>query len=444
MERQAATPKGFERRVQDLELCRVAEPRQSAKVTIPLPTVLVALLVSMVTRARSLRMAEQRTAAIAQKQGAWLGLERRIADNSFGKVLPKLCFGSVLSCLHRLVKTERRRGNLEPSRLTVATVAIDGKNVGTLHWQDLCRVLRLDAQEASAAQVKARLSEDYPEAQLCIPQDGEPYALLRVHTVTLVSSEAAPCIHLRPIAGSTNEIGSMPELLDELKVVYGRSRFFGRVTTDAGNTSLAAMSKVVQHGWHYFAQIKSEHGDLYSEAERLLGDRRRQRSHATYGDTQNGKVVTYHLWRYDLTEHGWLHWTHARQLVRVQRIAEAPATGKKSVGNRYYVSSETPATLEPRSALRVSRAHWRCEDETHWTADAQMQEDRRRLAWSRHPNGVLVVSVLRMIAMAILAIARKLSCMGYSLETPSWSQVAEHFLLQLCGGILDTKAFDTV
>jgi hypothetical protein len=444
MNRQAATPKGFERRVQDLELYRVAEPRQLAKVSLPLPTVLTALVASMVTRAHSLRMAEQRTAAIAQKQGAWLGLERRIADNSFGKVLPKLCFGSVLGCLHRLVKAEHRRGNLEPSRLTVGTVAIDGKNVGTLHWQDLCRVLKFEAQETSAAQVKERLSEQYPEAQMCIPQDGEPYALMRVHTVTLVSSEAAPCIHLRPIAGSTNEIGSMPELLDDLKAHYGRSRLIGRITTDAGNTSLAAMSKVVKHGWHYFAQIKSEHGELYAEAARLLGDRRRQRSHANYGDTQNGKVVTYHLWRYDLTEQGWLHWTHARQLLRVQRIAENPATGNNSVGNRYYVSSETPAALEPRAALRVSRAHWRCEDETHWTADAQLHEDRRRLAWSRHPNGILVVSVLRMIAIAILALARKLSRLGYSLETPSWSQVAEHFLLQLCGGILDTKAFDTV
>ena len=200
--------------------------------------------------------------------------------------------------------------------------------------------------------------------------------------MNLVSSEAAPCLHLRPIAGSTNEIGSRPELLDELKVVYGRSQLFGRITTDAGNTSLGAMSKVVQHGWHYLAQIKSEHGDLYAEAERLLGDRRRQRAHASYSDTQNGKAVTYSLWRYDLTEQGWLNWTHARQLIRVQRVTDNLATGEKTVGNRYYVSSEAPEALEPSAALRVSRAHWRCEDETHWTADAEMQEDRRRLAWS--------------------------------------------------------------
>jgi hypothetical protein len=73
-----------------------------------------------------------------------------------------------------------------------------------------------------------------------------------------------------------------------------------------------------------------------------------------------------------------------------------------------------------------------------------MHEDRRRLAWSRHPKGILVVAVLRMIAIAILAAARRLSRLGYSRETPSWGQVAEHFLLELCGSTLDMKAFDTV
>ena len=47
-----------------------------------------------------------------------------------------------------------------------------------------------------------------------------------------------------------------------------------------------------------------------------------------------------------------------------------------------------------------------------------------------------------MMALGILAVARKLSRYGYSLETPSWQQVAEHFLLVLCDSILDTEAFD--
>jgi hypothetical protein len=40
MERQAATPKGLQRRVRDLGFGQVADPRQARKVTLPLPTLL--------------------------------------------------------------------------------------------------------------------------------------------------------------------------------------------------------------------------------------------------------------------------------------------------------------------------------------------------------------------------------------------------------------------
>lgn len=65
-------------------------------------------------------------------------------------------------------------------------------------------------------------------------------------------------------------------------------------------------------------------------------------------------------------------------------------------------------------------------------------------AWSRHPQGNLAVFALRMMALCIMALARKLSRFGYGGETPSWGQVAEHFLLDLCASNLETKAFDTV
>lgn len=130
--------------------------------------------------------------------------------------------------------------------------------------------------------------------------------------------------------------------------------------------------------------------------------------------------------------------------MRIQRTAECQRTGEVTVGNRYYVTSLSPDALSPSSALSTCRAHWRCENNTHWTSDAELMEDRRRPAWSRHPQGSLVVSALRMMALCILAVARQLSRHGYSAETPSWAQVAEHFLLELCGSILETEAFDTV
>jgi predicted transposase YbfD/YdcC len=344
-----------------------------------------------------------------------------------------------------MVKAEQRRGNLTPTMLPIPTIAIDGKNVATLRWHDLCRLLDLDPQAACAKQVKKLLAKRFPNVQLCVPQDGLPYALARVHTVTLISPSAACCVYQRPIAGSTNEIGAMPELLLELQGAYGRSQLFQLVTTDAGNTSLKVATMIVEKlRVDYFSQIKVEHGELHAEAARTLGRLGVGQAEATYADNQNGKAVTYQVWRHDLSKAGWLDWTHARQLVRVQRTAEDPGTGERTVGNRFYVSSRRSSALSANDALKLSRGHWRCEEETHWTADAVLGEDQRRLSWSRHANGVFVVSVLRMMALNILAIARKLSRHGRSEETPTWRQVAEHFMLALCASTLNTEAFDAV
>jgi predicted transposase YbfD/YdcC len=422
----------------------VRDPRDATKAKYALPSLLAALIVAGVTGNGSLRHVELRTGQIAKRFGRWQGITRRIADNTFS-VLARLHLGDLLGRLHALVKAEHRRGNLEPTHLPIRTAAIDGKNIATLRWHDLCRVLELDPQKASPKDVKRRLRKQFPSLQFCVPENGQPYALARVHTVTLISANAAVCLHQRPIPGATNEIGAMPALLEELRRIYGRTKIIEMVTTDAGNTSLNVATFVVDKmRLHYFAQIKSEHGDLHTEAVRQLSRRRTQSADATYTDTQNGYVVTYHVWRADLAEHGWLSWRHARQLVRVQRVAVHPVTGTSSTGNRYYVSSKDATQLEPNDALRISRGHWRCEEETHWTADVVLGEDRRRLTWSRHPNGVFVASALRMIALSILAVARKLSRFGHTKERPTWSMVAEHFLLVLCATTLLTEELDAV
>ncbi len=211
-------------------------------------------------------------------------------------------------------------------------MAIDGKNVATLHWPDMLRLLKLKPETTTFEQGTALFTEQYPQTQVCSPQNGTPYALVRVHTVILISSEAAVCVHQRSTLGHTNEIGSMPEILDELKAAYGRSKLFSLVTTDAGNTSCGVAGKMVEQGIEYFAQIKSVHGEIHAEALDMLSHRRKSRAHTSASAAQNGLVVSYHLWRYDLTDAGWLDWTHARQLVRIQRTAVNQSTGEVAYG----------------------------------------------------------------------------------------------------------------
>jgi len=446
MNRQAATPKGLDRRLRDLRFERhVAEPRDAAKITYKLPTVLSVLVAAMVTAARSLRHVEQRSGQLIERNGPWHGLMSRIADNTLSKLIRRLNARQLVSCLVSMVKAEHRRGNLKPVVLAGATAAIDGKNVATLRWHDLCRVLGVEQRTAKPQDVKRQLKKKFPDVQMCIPTEGEPYALARVHTVTLISSQAAVCVYQRPIEGRTNEIGAVPTLLKELGKAYGRTDIISMLTTDAGNTSLKSNTMIVEKlGWHYFSQIKSEHGELHREAQRLLAHRQPSTAASSYGDTQNGYAVAYDVWCEELSGHGWLRWRHARQVVRVQRVAEHPVTGHRTVGNRYYVTSKPADELAAADALSISRGHWRCEEETHWTTDVVLREDRRRLAWSRHPNGVFVVSVLRMMALNILAVARKLSRLKGSNEVPAWHQVTEHFLLVLCATTLLTEEFDAL
>ena len=67
------------------------------------------------------------------------------------------------------------------------------------------------------------------------------------------------------------------------------------------------------------------------------------------------------------------------------------------MGDRYYVTSKSLDALGPNTALKVCRAHWRCENNTHWTADAELMEDRRQPAWSRHPQGSLAAGAGRVV-----------------------------------------------
>ena len=80
------------------------------------------------------------------------------------------------------------------------------------------------------------------------------------------------------------------------------------------------------------------------------------------------------------------------------------------------------------------------------TADAIWDEDARRTPWTQHPDGVLVVGILRAIAINILAILRALSRIQEGLKSnkPTWKNVIEQALLVLCDPLLDMEAFNAL
>jgi len=168
-------------------------------------------------------------------------------------------------------------------------------------------------------------------------------------------------------------------------------------------SSQGVAKQIVGLGWNYFSQIKSEHGEIHREAVRALSRRKTCTADFNYTQRQKGDQVTYHVWQYDLSDDGWLDWGHARQLVRVQRTV-VDSTGKETVGNRYYVSSLTPAQLSPTNAATISRGHWRCEEETHWTSDAQLnaKEAASRSYHKRSRRGSRAAASIRTTSISTL------------------------------------------
>ena len=116
---------------------------------------------------------------------------------------------------------------------------------------------------------------------------------------------------------------------------------------------------------------------------------------------------------------------HARQLVRVERLTTDRSGVQCSEGNRYFVTNLPTGRLDGRAWLQVIRAYWRIENNGNWTADAIWNEDARRTPWCRVPTAVFSLSLLRMIAMNVVAVLRALSRAGYTSTTLQWATVVD-------------------
>jgi len=449
LQRKATTPKGILRRTKDADFEAVSDPRDENRITHGLAGVLELGVYGLATDARSQRTVETRSTQLVEEVDEACELDGRISDNGFGLILRRIEPYQLRKALHRSVRAEWiDRENLRPTELGKSTVAIDGKSLAVLRAKKLRKLVSthtdLDGKELTVEQLRHVYATRFPEIQL--RDDGEAglIGVAMVHRATLVSSSAAVVIDQRSIPGTTSEHGEITKTLEALHQTYGRTQMLERVTVDAGNMYRKTAQKAYQKDIEYFGAMKaSSQGKLYDRADKWLGERGADEADQAHIETRNGKTVVYRIWTMPIAE-GTLGWKGASQLIRIQRLVIDNATEEGSVGERYFVSSEGPEELDALQAYRVARAHWRCENEGHWTADAIWDEDARRTPWTTYPTGIVNVGILRAIAINILALLRSMSRLrkGDTLVTPGWQTVIEHAFQALLEPVLETGEFD--
>ena len=79
--------------------------------------------------------------------------------------------------------------------------------------------------------------------------------------------------------------------------------------------------------------------------------------------------------------------------------------------------------LDGAQLIRLSRAHWRIENDLHGALDIQWQEDHGR--WVQRGNGLAVSSLLRVIAYNLMSLLRAVHLRTDEARAAAWDQLRD-------------------
>lgn len=175
------------------------------------------------------------------------------------------------------------------------------------------------------------------------------------------------------------------------------------VTIDAMGCQRRIAQQIKAQEADYVLAVKENQGHLYqSLQETFLKVETHQFNAMTYSthETVEGDHGRIETRRYTVLPLMYLHqfkcrWSGLQSLVQVESRRQIKG-GECSVEKRYYISSL------PMNAILIAkaiRAHWRIENNLHWSLDVIFREDQSRIRKAHAPENV---GWLRRFALSLL------------------------------------------
>lgn len=91
----------------------------------------------------------------------------------------------------------------------------------------------------------------------------------------------------------------------------------------------------------------------------------------------------------------------SRAIVHIRSTRTEKKSGRTSVEDRYYLSSQDQGERTGEGWIDLSRSHWAgVENRNHWRRDASLGEDRTRL---RHDRALINLALLRSVNLRLLS-----------------------------------------
>jgi predicted transposase YbfD/YdcC len=213
-----------------------------------------------------------------------------------------------------------------------------------------------------------------------------------IHMVSAFATELGVVLGQEKVAGKSNEITAIPELLEALYL----KGFL--VSIDAMGCQKRIAQQIITKGGDYLLMVKGNQPSLQKAIETSFishqdaeGVDRQSHAEKSHGRIigQVTSVLPAHG-RVDLID-----WPKCKTIGRIDSMRVIGGQ-ESELEQRYYISSRDLSAAELATAVR---AHWGIENRLHWVLDVSFGEDGKTL---RKDNAPQNLSLLRKIVLNLI------------------------------------------
>lgn len=225
--------------------------------------------------------------------------------------------------------------------------------------------------------------------------DGEISA---IHLISAFLSEDKIVLGQEKVAGKSNEITAIPELIDTLDLNGAI------VTIDAMGTQHAIANKIIEKEANYVLALKGNQSSLVEDVKEIFGNYKAQLDIFEDVDSGHGRIETRECTV--ISDPEWMKWLKAerpewssiKSVIKIRSIFEIK--DKVTTEERFYVAS----LVAPAKKLsNVVRNHWGVES-MHWILDVTFGDDQSRIRKGNAPQNM---AVIKKSALNLLQIIKK-------------------------------------
>ena len=250
-----------------------------------------------------------------------------------------------------------------------------------------------------------------------------------IHTVSVYSSETGLTLAHVDVGDKTNEIPTIPEVINNLDITGAF------VTIDAMGCQTAIASAIREKKADYLLAVKDNQPLLHDSIRDYFADctteswlEKNKHTFASTKSEGHGRTEFREAWVSPVVGN-WIErskWKDIRQVVcnRNTRIIK----GSITIEDRYFITS---STLPAKHILSSVREHWGIENKVHWILDVIFDEDQCRL---RKDHSAKNISTIRRWVLNMLRLQPSKQSMNIRRKRAGWSmEFLESLLGSICG-----------